>query len=37
MDTLAAFQSTYWVMGIITILAGLYFLRLQPEDGKGLY
>jgi EmrB/QacA subfamily drug resistance transporter len=37
MDTLAAFQTTYWVMGIITILAGLYFLRLQPEDGKGLY
>jgi len=37
MDTLAAFQSTYWVMGIITILAGLYFLRLQPDDGKGLY
>ena len=37
MQTLAAFQTTYWVMGIITILSGLYFLRLQPEDGKGLY
>lgn len=37
MNTLAAFQTTYWVMGIITILSGLYFLRLQPKDGDGLY
>lgn len=37
MDTLAAFQMTYWVMGIITILSGLHFLRLHPKDGQGLY
>lgn len=37
MDTLVAFQTTYWVMGIITILSGLYFLRLEPKDGQGLY
>lgn len=36
-DTLAAFQATYWVLGILTILSGLYFLRLKPEDGRGLY
>ena len=37
LDTLAAFQTTYWVLGILTILSGLYFLRLKPEDGRGLY
>ena len=37
MDTLVAFQSTYWVMGIVTLLSGLYFLRLKPNDGEGLY
>ncbi|MDO5767912.1 MAG: DHA2 family efflux MFS transporter permease subunit [Psychrobacter sp.] len=37
MDTLVAFQSTYWVMGIVTLLSGLYFLRLKPNDGDGLY
>ena len=37
MDTLAAFQTTFWVMGILTILSGLFFLRLKPEDGRGLY
>lgn len=37
LDTLAAFQTTYWILGILTILSGLYFLRLTPEDGRGLY
>jgi EmrB/QacA subfamily drug resistance transporter len=37
LDILTAFQTTYWVLGIITILSGLYFLRLKPEDGRGLY
>lgn len=37
MDTLQAFQITYWVLGGITILSGLYFLRLKPEDGRGIY
>ncbi|MEN2750876.1 DHA2 family efflux MFS transporter permease subunit [Psychrobacter sp. FBL11] len=37
LDTLAAFQTTYWVLGVLTILSGLYFLRLKPEDGRGLY
>ena len=37
LDILSAFQSTYWLLGIMTILSGLYFLRLKPEDGRGLY
>ena len=37
LDTLAAFQTTYWILGLLTILSGLYFLRLKPEDGRGLY
>lgn len=37
LDTLVAFQTTYWILGILTILSGLYFLRLKPEDGRGLY
>lgn len=37
MDTLLAFQTTYWILGLLTILSGLYFLRLKPEDGRGLY
>ena len=37
LDTLVAFQTTYWILGIITILSGLYFLRLKPQDGRGLY
>ena len=36
-DTLQAFQMTYWVLGAFTILSGLGFLRLKPEDGRGLY
>ena len=36
-DTLQAFQITYWVLGGFTILSGLGFLRLKPEDGRGLY
>lgn len=36
-DTLLAFQMTYWVLGGLTILSGLGFLRLKPEDGRGLY
>lgn len=37
LDTLVAFQATYWILGVLTILSGLYFLRLKPEDGRGLY
>ena len=37
LDMLMAFQTTYWILGIITILSGLQFLRLQPTDGDGLY
>lgn len=37
LDMLMAFQTTYWILGIITILSGLQFLRLQPKDGDGLY
>ena len=37
LDTLMAFQTTYWILGIITIVSGLHFLRLKPEDGRGLY
>ena len=36
-DTLTAFHFTYWTLGILTILSGLHFLRLKPEDGRGLY
>ena len=36
-DTLLAFQVTYWILGGFTILSGLGFLRLKPEDGRGLY
>ncbi len=35
--TTAAFTSTFWVMGILTILSGLYFLRLKTDDGQGMY
>ncbi len=37
LDMLMAFQTTYWILGILTILSGLQFLRLQPKDGDGLY
>lgn len=37
MDTLTAFQITFFVMGILTILSGMVFMRLKPEDGRGLY
>ena len=37
LDTLVAFQTTYWILGILTILSGLHFLRLKVEDGRGLY
>lgn len=37
LDILTAFQTTYWILGILTILSGLHFLRLKPEDGRGLY
>lgn len=37
LDMLMAFQTTYWVLGILTILSGLHFLRLGPKDGDGLY
>lgn len=37
LDILMAFQTTYWILGILTILSGLCFLRLKYEDGRGLY
>lgn len=37
LDMLMAFQTTYWVLGILTIISGLHFLRLKPNDGDGLY
>ena len=37
LDMLMAFQTTDWILGILTILSGLQFLRLQPKDGDGLY
>ncbi len=37
LDMLMAFQTTYWILGILTILSGLQFLRLKKEDGQGLY
>lgn len=37
LDILVAFQTTYWILGILTILSGLHFLRLKTEDGRGLY
>ena len=37
LDMLMAFQTTYWILGILTILSGFQFLRLQPKDGDGLY
>ncbi|GAA0314557.1 DHA2 family efflux MFS transporter permease subunit [Psychrobacter aestuarii] len=36
-DTQHAFQMTYWLLGVWTIVAGLGFLRLKPDDGEGLY
>ncbi len=37
LDMLLAFQTTYWILGIVTILSGLHFLRLKTKDGQGLY
>lgn len=37
LDILTVFQTTYWILGLLTVLSGLYFLRLKPEDGRGLY
>lgn len=36
-DTLTAFHLTYWLLGILTILSGIHFMRLKPKDGQGLY
>ncbi|WP_193564703.1 MULTISPECIES: DHA2 family efflux MFS transporter permease subunit [Psychrobacter] len=36
-EIVSAFHATYYVLGIITIISGLSFLRLKPEDGRGLY
>lgn len=32
-----AFSYSFVVLGLITIVSGLYFLRLHPKDGAGLY
>lgn len=36
-EVVSAFNATYYVLGILTILSGLSFLRLKPTDGRGLY
>ena len=36
-EIISAFHATYYVLGVITIISGLSFLRLKPEDGRGLY
>ena len=36
-EVVKAFNATYYVLGIITIVSGLSFLRLKPDDGRGLY
>lgn len=36
-EVVSAFNATYYVLGIITIISGLSFLRLKPEAGRGLY
>lgn len=32
-----AFSVSFIVLGVMTILAGLHFLRLHPLDGQGMY
>ncbi|WP_019672486.1 DHA2 family efflux MFS transporter permease subunit [Psychrobacter lutiphocae] len=36
-EVATAFTSTFWVMGVLTILSGFYFLRLNTDDGRGMY
>ena len=36
-QTQVAFSHAFLLLGILTILSGLYFLRLHPRDGVGLY
>ena len=36
-ETLVAFHYTFWLLGIVTILSGLYFLRLSSKAGDSLY
>ena len=36
-QTQTAFSNSFIILGIMTILSGLYFLRLHPRDGAGLY
>jgi len=36
-QTQTAFSYSFIILGIMTILSGLYFLRLHQSDGKGLY
>lgn len=36
-QTQVAFSYSFIILGILTILSGLYFLRLHPTDGAGLY
>ena len=36
-QTQTAFSYSFIILGIMTILSGLYFLRLHRFDGKGLY
>lgn len=36
-QTQIAFSHSFILLGIMTILSGLYFLRLHPSDGVGMY
>ncbi len=36
-ETLVAFHDTFLLLGVVTILSGLYFLRLPPKAGDSLY
>ena len=36
-ETLVAFHHTFLLLGIVTIISGLYFLRLSPKAGDSLY
>ncbi|WP_296406059.1 DHA2 family efflux MFS transporter permease subunit [Psychrobacter sp.] len=36
-EIVSAFHATFYLLGILTIISGLSFLRLSPEDGRGLY
>ena len=36
-EVMSAFHYSFVILGLITMLSGLYFLKLDPDDGRGLY